>query len=311
MINHKRLSRRNPSPTSPYEYPESAGEGVDVYVIDTGVMIEHPEFEGRAFWGDSFVENSTMVDGQGHGTHVAGTIASLSYGVAKKANIIAVRVLDSRGAGTTYSVVQGMNWASRQARRSGRKAVANMSLGGGADAVLNAAASAMVQDGVFLVVAAGNDNKDACGYSPAGVDDVLTVGSIDVSDKRSLFSNHGPCVNVFAPGSRILSTWNNGKSTTLDGTSMASPHVAGVMALLLADKPFPDVKSGFEYLKTIASLNRLRGTRNATNAIAYNGLVAGVESNPPAVPEPLVCAVWQCWFNPECDTCKGFLAPLQ
>ncbi|MER5742107.1 S8 family peptidase [Streptomyces sp. NPDC059913] len=220
-----------------YTYPDHAGAGVTAYIIDTGVRISHSDFGGRASNGYDAIDNdNTAQDGHGHGTHVAGTVAGTSYGVAKKAKIVAVRVLDNSGSGTTDQVVAGIDWVTANAVKP---AVANMSLGGGADAVLDAAVRKSIASGVTYAVAAGNESTDASTKSPARVGEAITVGSTTSTDARSSFSNYGSVVDIFAPGSSITSTWNTSDSATntISGTSMASPHVAGAAALYLADHP--------------------------------------------------------------------------
>ncbi|KAG8799148.1 serine protease [Serendipita sp. 411] len=237
-----------------YEYDSDGGDGVDVYVIDTGINIHHEEFEGRAKWGKTMPANDVDEDGNGHGTHCAGTIASRRYGVAKKANVIAVKVLGSNGSGSMSDVVGGVVWASAEAAKAAAKAraeyiatgytthkgsVANMSLGGGKSRALDDAVNAAVDNGMHFAVAAGNDNRDACNYSPAGAEKAVTVGASTIGDDRAYFSNWGTCVDVFAPGLSILSTWIGSKSATntISGTSMASPHTAGLLAYYLSLYP--------------------------------------------------------------------------
>lgn len=220
-----------------YTYPDKAGEGVTAYIIDTGVRISHGDFGGRASNGYDAIDNdNTAQDGHGHGTHVAGTVAGSSYGVAKKAKIVGVRVLDNSGSGTTDQVVAGIDWVTANAVKP---AVANMSLGGGADSVLDAAVRKSIASGITYAVAAGNESTDASTKSPARVGEAITVGSTTSTDARSSFSNYGTVVDIFAPGSSITSSWNTSDSATntISGTSMASPHVAGAAALYLADHP--------------------------------------------------------------------------
>jgi len=237
-----------------YEYDVHGGEGVNVYVVDTGVFIDHEEFEGRARWGKTIPKNDQDIDGNGHGTHCAGTIASRKYGVAKAANITAVKVLGTNGSGTMSDVVAGVVWAAEDAvdlkkkeeaqflktgQRKHKGSVANMSLGGGKSPALDDAVNRAVKTGLHFAVAAGNDNKDACDYSPAGAEEAVTVGASTLVDERAYFSNFGKCVDVFAPGLSITSTWNTGNrsSNTISGTSMASPHTAGLLAYLLSIYP--------------------------------------------------------------------------
>lgn len=232
-----------PFDLSKYHYPRSAGKGVDVYVIDTGINIAHADFGGRAQWGVTIPIDDIDIDGNGHGTHCAGTIASRTYGVAKKARVIAVKVLRTNGFGTNADVIKGVEWAIKAARRGasrGRRSVANMSLGGGRSITLEGAVNRAVKSGVHFAVAAGNDNEDACDYSPAAADGPITVGATTNRDQMTFFSNYGPCVDIFAPGMDITSTWVGSRRAvnTISGTSMASPHVAGVLALYLGEREY-------------------------------------------------------------------------
>ena len=220
-----------------YTWPESAGAGVTAYVIDTGIRITHKDFGGRASYGWDFVGNDkTADDGNGHGTHVAGTIAGTAYGVAKKAKVVAVKVLGADGSGTTSQVIAGIDWVTRHARKP---AVANLSLGGYHNAQLDAAVRNSIASGVTYAVAAGNDGLPAALYSPADVPEALTVGATDRTDARASFSNFGSAVDVFAPGVSITSDSyaSDTAKATLSGTSMATPHVTGTAALYLADRP--------------------------------------------------------------------------
>ncbi|MEU9291851.1 S8 family peptidase [Streptomyces sp. NPDC048275] len=218
-----------------YTWPESAGKGVTAYVIDTGIRITHKDFGGRASYGWDFVGGDKFAgDGNGHGTHVAGTIAGTTYGVAKKAKVVAVRVLDNAGSGTTAQVIAGIDWVTKHAHKP---AVANVSLGGYANAQLDAAVRNSIASGVTYAIAAGNDGLPAGLYSPARVKQALTVGASDKADARASFSNFGSSLDLFAPGVAITSASNvsNTGKATYSGTSMASPHVAGAAALYLAD----------------------------------------------------------------------------
>ncbi|KAJ1850138.1 proteinase B [Coemansia sp. RSA 2703] len=244
-----RISHRKPlgfGSFNKYVHDASAGEGVTVYVVDTGVNIDHVDFEGRARWGKTVPLNDVDKDMNGHGTHVAGTIAGKRYGVAKGAEVVAVKVLGSNGSGSMADVVMGVEFTVGEHRKAVAKAqkegkshrgsVANMSLGGGLSRALNLAVDAAVRAGVHYAVAAGNDNRDACNYSPASAPNAITVGATTITDERAWFSNYGKCVDVFAPGKDILSTWIGSKyqTNTISGTSMASPHVAGLAAYLLS-----------------------------------------------------------------------------
>ncbi|UNZ16859.1 S8 family peptidase [Streptomyces sp. 891-h] len=217
-----------------YTYPAAAGKGVTAYVIDTGVRISHREFGGRASYGyDAVDKDSTAQDGNGHGTHVAGTIAGTTYGVAKKAKIVAVRVLDDEGTGTTALAVAGVDWVTKHHKGP---SVANMSLGGGKDAALDAAVKRSIASGVSYAVSAGNESADASASSPARVSTALTVAASDRRDRQVSFSNYGKRVDLYAPGVNIVSASNKSDrgTATMSGTSMASPHVAGAAALYLS-----------------------------------------------------------------------------
>ncbi|MGP3951904.1 S8 family serine peptidase [Streptomyces sp. 7N604] len=218
-----------------YTYPDGAGEGVTAYVIDTGVRISHEDFEGRASHGFDAVDGDDSADdGNGHGTHVAGTVAGAQHGVAKKAKIVAVRVLDDQGSGTTEQVVAGIDWVTENHQGP---SVANMSLGGGADEALDAAVQKAIASGVTFGVAAGNESADAGEGSPARVKEAITVASSTENDEQSDFSNFGSVVDIYAPGSEITSAWNDSDTgtKTISGTSMATPHVVGAAAVYLGN----------------------------------------------------------------------------
>lgn len=216
------------------------GSGVTVYVLDTGVRITHEEFGGRAEWGANFAGGADQ-DNNGHGTHCAGTIGGKTYGVAKAAKIVAVKVLSDGGSGSYNAIISGVEWAVKNG-----KGVANMSLGGGYSAALNDAVNAAAAEGVLFSNAAGNCNSDSCSFSPASATDGVCVGSTELAsnngqqvDSRSSFSNYGACNDVFAPGSSIVAAYRGSDSAyaTLSGTSMAAPHVAGVLAIGLQANP--------------------------------------------------------------------------
>ncbi|MFE1959421.1 S8 family peptidase [Streptomyces sp. NPDC059479] len=217
-----------------YTYPDTAGQGTTVFVIDTGVRITHQDFGGRASYGYDAVDgDNTAQDGNGHGTHVAANVAGNVYGVAKKARIVGVRVLNNAGSGTTAGVIAGIDWVTQN--HSG-PSVANMSLGGGANAALDTAVQNSINSGVTYAVAAGNNGLNAQNYSPARVADAITVGATTSTDARASYSNYGTRVDLFAPGSAITSAWNTSDTATssISGTSMATPHVAGAAAVYLA-----------------------------------------------------------------------------
>ncbi|MFE6461835.1 S8 family peptidase [Streptomyces cinereoruber] len=220
-----------------YTYPDAAGEGVTAYVIDTGVRVSHSDFGGRATDGFDAIDNDdTAQDGNGHGTHVAGTIAGTAHGIAKKAKIVAVRVLDDNGSGTTEQVIAGIDWVTENHQGP---SVANMSLGGSADPALDEAVKKAIAAGVTFGVAAGNESSDAGQGSPSRVPEAITVASSTKDDQQSSFSNFGSVVDIYAPGSDITSAWNDSDTgtKTISGTSMATPHVVGAAAVYLGGHP--------------------------------------------------------------------------
>ncbi|KAI9340953.1 serine protease 1 [Pilaira anomala] len=268
-----------------YEYNPNGGEGVKVYVIDTGVNVDHVDFNGRAIWGKTVPNGDRDEDGNGHGSHCAGTIGGARYGIAKKSIPVAVKVLRSNGSGTMSDVVRGVDWATGEhlkeqanAQAKGDKykgAVANMSLGGGKSPSLDLAVNGAVDSGIVFAVAAGNDNADACNYSPAAAELAITVGASTISDERAYFSNYGECVDVFAPGLNVLSVWRGSRwaTNTISGTSMASPHVAGLAAYFLSleeGKVTPkQIKDKILKMATKDALDNL--PTDTPNLLIYNG----------------------------------------
>jgi len=219
-----------------YHY-DSTGKGVDVWIIDTGVNAQHVEFEGRAVFEKNFAADGQDTDCNGHGTHVSSTVAGATVGVAKQATIHGVKVLNCQGSGSYAGVLGGINYVVAEHKKvAGRKSVISMSLGGGKSEAINLAVTAAVKAGITSVVAAGNDNQDACNYSPASTAEAITVAASDISDGHAYFSNHGACVDIYAPGVNIKGAWIGGtdKYNTISGTSMATPHTSGVVALVLA-----------------------------------------------------------------------------
>lgn len=221
-----------------YTYP-GTGSGVTAYVVDTGILATHADFGGRVRSGfTAITDGNGTTDCHGHGTHVSGTVGGSTYGMAKAASLVAVRVLGCTGSGSTSGVIAGLDWVV-QDHAAGVPAVLNMSLGGGASASLDAAVQAVINDGVTVVVAAGNSNADACLSSPSRAPAAVTVGATSSTDARASFSNFGTCVDLFAPGVGIASSWitSTTAAASLSGTSMASPHVAGAAAVLLGQTP--------------------------------------------------------------------------
>jgi len=273
-----RVDQPNLPLSTTYTY-SADGTGVTVYILDTGIRFSHAEFEGRAFPGyDAFGGNSGDV--HGHGTHVAGTVGSKTFGVAKKVNLVSVKVLSDTGSGSWSGILAGLDWV--RTNKTGPSTI-NMSLGGeGSSASIDSAIEKLYNAGVTVIVAAGNSNKDASGFTPANAPRAYAVGSSMSNDERSSFSNFGSTIKIFAPGSGILSTTvNNNTSTgTKSGTSMASPHVAGAAALFLQNKPNATAQDIYDLISQNSTKNKItksgRGTVN--NHLLY--------TNPSSVLDP-------------------------
>ncbi|KAI8867192.1 subtilisin-like protein, partial [Ramicandelaber brevisporus] len=229
--------------TSKYKYDlKTSGQGVKAYIIDTGVYTQHPDFTGRAIKGKNFVTYESDDDGHGHGSHVAGTVGGNQYGVAKGVTVVAVKVMDRAGNGPTSQIIRAIDWVVRQ-HKADRKlpgykgSVINMSLTSSRSEALNNAAAAAVKAGVHVVAAAGNYYQDACQYSPGTAEGVISVGATDRDDRFASFSNWGKCVDILGPGVNVKSLRPGGGTTYMSGTSMSSPHVAGVVSYLLSESP--------------------------------------------------------------------------
>jgi subtilisin family serine protease len=259
-----------------YDNKDVTASSVHSYVIDTGVKLTHQEFAGRMGNGyDAVTSGGSANDCNGHGTHVAGTMGGTTYGLAKQTIIHPVRVLDCNGSGTNSGVIAGMDWV---ANNHVKPAVANMSLGGGASQAVDDAVQRMFAAGVVVAVAAGNDNRDACGYSPARAPNAITVGSTANNDARSSFSNFGTCLDIFAPGSSITSAWhtNDTSTNTISGTSMASPHVAGVAALYLSANPTATPQQVRDALVANGTANVVTSPGTGSpNVLLYSAFIGG------------------------------------
>jgi len=286
-----RINQRNLPLDNLYTW-QNTGSEVKVYIIDTGIRYSHNEFGNRASFGfDAIDQNGNGEDCNGHGTHVAGTVGGSNVGVAKEVSLISVRVLNCQGSGTWSGVVAGVDWVYAN---STPPAVANMSLGGGGIviSVEEAVQRTVLEKGVTFVVSAGNDNRSACNYSPARLPEVITVGATQNNDQRASYSNHGSCVDLFAPGSSIYSSTSSGNNTyaTYSGTSMAAPHVAGVAAIYLYANPNASPTQVSNAILSGATSGALTGNLRpgSPNLLLYS-LIAGTPSqgNPPAAPDNL------------------------
>jgi subtilisin family serine protease len=258
-----RIGQRDLPLNQAYSYT-TTGAGVNVYIIDTGIRRTHTQFGGRAFVGfDAIGDGQNTNDCNGHGTHVSGTVGGSTFGVAKGVRLFAVRVLNCSGSGTNSGVIAGVNWVTAN---HVSPSVANMSLGGGASSALDTAVNNSINSGVTYAIAAGNANTNAANSSPARVAAAITVGSSTISDARSSFSNFGSVVDIFAPGSSILSAWRTSDTATatLSGTSMATPHVAGVAARFLQSNPGSSPATVRNEIVNQATLNHLSGIPSGT-----------------------------------------------
>jgi len=281
-----RIDQRDLPLNNTYNYNQT-GQGVHAYIVDTGVRGTHQEFTGRMGNGADFVgDGQGTNDCNGHGTHVAGTTGGTTYGVAKQVTVHPVRVLNCQGSGTNAGVIAGVDWVT--ANRVS-PAVANMSLGGGASSALDNAVSNSINSGVSYAVAAGNSNANACNYSPARAAAANTVGATTSSDARSSFSNYGTCLDIFAPGSSITSAWStsNTATNTISGTSMASPHVAGAIALYLQTNPGASPATVTQALVTNSTPNKVTNPGTGSpNRLLYSLFGGTPPPPPPPAPPP-------------------------
>jgi subtilisin family serine protease len=269
-----RVDQRNLPLSGTYSYTNT-GAGVTIYVIDTGIRFTHTEFGGRATSGWDGIDGGAADDCNGHGTHVSGTAAGATYGIAKAASLVAVRVLDCNGSGPTSTVIAGIDWVTGN-HQTGQPAVANMSLGGGASTALDNAVRSSIADGVSYAIAAGNGNflgfaANACNYSPARVAEAMTISATDKTDKKASFANYGNCVDWFAPGVNVTSAWGSGDTATntISGTSMATPHTTGVAALYLQGNPSASPAAVRQALFDLTTKGIVTSARTVNNHLLF------------------------------------------
>ncbi|HEY6212182.1 MAG TPA: S8 family peptidase, partial [Vicinamibacterales bacterium] len=285
-----RIDQRDLPLSTTYTY-NATGAGVKAYIIDTGINVAHNEFGGRAINGFDAVDNALpAADCNGHGTHVAGTVGGATYGVAKGVTLVAVRVLDCGGSGTNAGVIAGVNWVATD-HAAGQPAVANMSLGGGISQALDDAVNAAIADGVTFGVAAGNGDAlgnavNACNGSPSRVANAITVSATSSNDTKASFANYGTCVDIFAPGVSITSSWysSNTATNTISGTSMATPHVVGAAALYLSTNTSASPATVASALINNSTLNHVisPGT-GSPNRLLYTGFIGGGGTPAPTI----------------------------
>ncbi|HHP0407060.1 S8 family peptidase [Acinetobacter baumannii] len=253
---------------SAYSYLQT-GSGTTAYIVDTGILSSHQEFSGRVLSGYTAISDGNgTTDCNGHGTHVAGTVGGTTYGVAKNVNLVPIRILGCDGSGASSNVIAGLDWILKNGKKP---AVVNMSLGGATSSSLDSAVENLYNNGYVMVVAAGNSNTDACTSSPARVSKAITVAATDSTDTRASYSNYGSCVDIFAPGSQINSSWIGSNTATkiLNGTSMATPHVAGVVAEMLQSIPTASPQTISTNLLNQASSNVVKNPSGSPNRLLY------------------------------------------
>lgn len=291
-----------------YTY-NSDGTEVESYIIDTGIRFTHDDLQGRVSsdYFDAFDDGQNGEDCNGHGTHVAGTVGGAEYGVAKKTALVAVRVLDCDGSGTFSGVIAGMDWVAENADGP---SVANMSLGGGSSESVDDAVQRMYDAGVPVIVAAGNGDRigreqDACDSSPAGAPSAYTIGATSDNDSKTSWSNYGDCVNMFAPGASITSAWytNDTSTNTISGTSMASPHVAGIAALFLQNNSTATTQEVYDAITEFSTKNIVTNSRTTNNHMVYSLLSGtddgddGTTNDPPTATFTVDCTDLTCNFD--------------
>src|ERR1043166_3691075 len=278
-----RIDQRDLPLDGNYTY-NATGSGVKAYIIDTGIRATHTQFAGRVISGFTAINDGLGTnDGNGHGTHVSGTVGGSTYGVAKNVTLVAVRVLDSSGNGTNSGVISGVDFVTSD-HQAGQPAVANMSLGGGVSSALDTAVSHSIADVVTNAIAAGNSNVDACTTSPADVPSAITVGATTITDARASFSNFGTCLDIFAPGNNITSSWNTSDTATntISGTSMATPHVTGVAALFLETNPTASPATVTAAIVNNSTLNKVTSAGTGSpNRLLFSLLTGAPPPTPP------------------------------
>ena len=263
-----RIDQRNLPLDSAYSYLQT-GSGTTAYIVDTGILSTHQQFSGRVLSGYTAISDGNGTsDCHGHGTHVAGTVGGSTYGVAKNVSLVPIRILGCDGSGASSNVIAGLDWILKNGKKP---AVVNMSLGGEANASLDSAVENLFNNGYVMVVAAGNSNTDACSSSPARVSKAITVAATDSTDTRASYSNYGSCVDIFAPGSQINSSWigSNTATKVLNGTSMATPHVVGVVAEMLQSTPTATPQTISNNLLNQASNNVVKNPSGSPNRLLY------------------------------------------
>jgi len=263
-----RIDQKNLPLDSAYSYLQT-GSGTTAYIVDTGILSTHQQFSGRVLSGYTAISDGNGTnDCHGHGTHVAGTVGGSTYGVAKNVSLVPIRILGCDGSGASSNVIAGLDWILKNGKKP---AVVNMSLGGDANTSLDSAVENLFNNGYVMVVAAGNSNTDACSSSPARVSKAITVAATDSTDTRASYSNYGSCVDIFAPGSQINSSWigSNTATKVLNGTSMATPHVVGVVAEMLQSTPTATPQTISNNLLNQASNNVVKNPSGSPNRLLY------------------------------------------
>lgn len=263
-----RIDQKTLPLNSAYSYLQT-GSGTTAYIVDTGILSTHQQFSGRVLSGYTAISDGNgTTDCNGHGTHVAGTVGGSTYGVAKNVSLVPIRILGCDGSGASSNVIAGLDWILKNGKKP---AVVNMSLGGGASTSLDSAVENLFNNGYVMVVAAGNSNTDACSSSPARVSKAITVAATDNTDTRASYSNYGSCVDIFAPGSQINSSWigSNTATKVLNGTSMATPHVAGVVTEMLQSTPTATPQTISTNLLNQASTNVVKSPSGSPNRLLY------------------------------------------